>query len=104
MLRQAETEMDNEGEFSPETAKLANFFGWRAPRTDDPRELGRWQVETLRDIRMRIRNFELMGHDSDETDGGADSDCYAIPDSEALNRILKYQAPNDRRLRRASPS
>ncbi len=28
-------------------------------------------------------------------------DCYASPDSEALNRILKYQALNDRRLQRA---
>ena len=29
------------------------------------------------------------------------TDCYAIPESEALNRILKYQALNDRRLQRA---
>ncbi|HKS96223.1 MAG TPA: hypothetical protein VJV74_08820, partial [Terriglobia bacterium] len=26
---------------------------------------------------------------------------YSIPDSQALNRILKYQALNDRRLQRA---
>jgi hypothetical protein len=38
MLKQAEREMRNDGEFSPETA---NFFGWRAPHADDPRELGR---------------------------------------------------------------
>jgi len=42
-----------------------------------------------------------MGQDGDQTEGGADSDCYAIPDATALNRILKYQALNDRRLQRA---
>ncbi len=100
-LRQAEREMKEEGEFSPETKNYMSLFGWRAPHTDDPRELGRWQEETLRKIREQIRNFENMGEDGDETDEGAVSDCYAIPDAAALNRILKYQALSGRRLQRA---
>ncbi len=52
------------------------------------------------EIRENIRNLEGMDQDSDETDESAESDCYAIPDAAALNRILKYQALNDRRLQR----
>ncbi len=100
-LRQAEREMNERGEFSPETEKYMNLFGWRAPHADDPRKLGRSQEETLRRIRDQIQNFERMDQDSDKTDAGAESDCYAIPDSAALNRILKYPALNDCRLQRA---
>jgi hypothetical protein len=42
-----------------------------------------------------------MGVDGDDSDEGAESDCSAIPDTAALNRILKYQSLNDRRLQRA---
>lgn len=42
-----------------------------------------------------------MNQDGDQTEEEVVTDCYAIPESEALNRILKYQALNDRRLQRA---
>lgn len=42
-----------------------------------------------------------MNQDGDQKEEEVVTDCYAIPESEALNRILKYQALNDRRLQRA---
>ncbi len=74
---------------------------WTIPKELTVEQLGHPQERLLREIRERIRNMERMGQDGDQTDEGAVADCYAIPDAAALNRILKYQSLNDRRLQRA---
>lgn len=77
------------------------MFGWTIPKGLTAEQLGYRQERLLREIRERIRNVKRMDQDGDQTEEEAVTDCYAIPDSAALNRILKYQALNDRRLQRA---
>ncbi len=102
LLKQVESELEKDGEFSSETeSTLARLSYWISPKPEDLDELAGWREEALMEARSAIAKFESMGWDRNQTDESASADCHSIPDAAALNRILKYQALNDRRLQRA---
>jgi len=102
LLRKAETEIDKEGDFSPETkSSVASLFGWEVPQEGNMKEIYRKQEEILRDIRKMIHNLESMDQEGGQREEALVADAYSIPGTEALDRLLRYQALNDRRLHRA---
>ncbi len=64
----------------------------------DPEKLARWQGQILMKIRKMSEELERFQDERRESEQSAIIERYSIPDKDALNRILKYQAQNDRRL------
>jgi len=112
VLRKGDLEMDRDGELSPSTkSTLSALFHWdelddavlekAGSRPDGARQIAVLQELLHQNIREAIQHFEAFREESEKNQERRVIERYSIPDDEALNRILKYQALNDRRLQRA---
>jgi len=112
VLRKGDLEMDRDGELSSATkATLAALFHWdelddavletAGARPDGARQIALLQDLLHQNIQEAIQHFGAFQEESEKNQERRVIERYSIPDDEALNRILKYQALNDRRLQRA---
>ena len=113
ILRAAESEVMEDGALSRETASaLSRVLRWeelnkatleriRAREEKDPEKLAQWQEQILKKIRKMIEELKRFLDERQASEESVIVEHYSIPDKDALNRILKYQALNDRRLQRA---
>ncbi|HTM39861.1 MAG TPA: hypothetical protein VL177_03075 [Terriglobales bacterium] len=112
VLRKGDLEMDRDGELSSATkATLSALFHWdelddavlekSGARPDGARQIALLQDLLHQNIQEAIQHFGAFQEESEKNQERQVIERYSIPDDEALNRILKYQALNDRRLQRA---
>ncbi|HET7442565.1 MAG TPA: hypothetical protein VFJ47_14775 [Terriglobales bacterium] len=116
-LEKARVEAQETGQFSRETvARLRDLFEDQlldlgtyricSPEllTTEPKDRSAWQAESLRTIDETIRYLHIELYYAQYKRKRATElaqERYALPPSPELDRILRYQALNDRRLQRA---
>ena len=110
-LGTAEEELSETGELSRETrSSLSRWFNLdllyggdrEAMKAGGEREeLGNWRVTLKEMIRAKIAELENDLQVKEEEERLSSAERYSIPDPEGLDRLLRYQALNDRQLHRA---
>jgi phage protein D len=113
ILKTAESELKKDAVLSSKTGSaLWKALGWeeldeatmekiRTGQEQDLKKISQRQNQVGRKIRSMIEELERFLRERQESEQRGIIERYAIPDSEALNRLLRYQALNDRRLQRA---
>ncbi len=117
VLERARVEAQERGQFCKETvARLRDLFEDQVvdlgtyricnPEllTTEPKDRSAWQAESLRTMDETIRHLQIEFYYAQHQRKRATElaqERYALPPSPELDRILRYQALNDRRLQRA---